>query len=318
LDLDNEWSYLKTHGDSGWETFPTYLDVIIPRALSIFESFDVKVSFFVVGQDALIDQNKGSLRSIAIKGHEICNHSFSHEPWLHLYPTQKVEEEIDKAEEAIENATGVPPVGFRGPGYCLSADVLRVLARRGYLFDASTLPSFLGPLGRAYYFMRSRLDHVQRQQRQMLFGSLKDGLRPIDPYLWQIGETSLLEIPVTTLPGLRIPFHLSYILYLSTFSPRAARAYFQSALRLCRLAGTEPSILMHPLDLLGKDDVSTLGFFPGMNLDSETKRQRVYGYLSDLQSEFKILPLGQYARQIRDRPGLGLRPVDNFPESNSR
>ena len=318
LDLDNEWSYLKTHGDSGWETFPTYLDVIIPRVLSIFETFDVKATFFVVGQDALIDQNKEPLRSIASKGHEIGNHSFSHEPWLHLYPIQKAEEEIEEAEKAIEKATGVLPVGFRGPGYSISADVLGVLARRGYLFDASTLPSFLGPLGRAYYFMKSRLDHVQRQQRQMLFGSLKDGLKPIDPYLWQIGETSLLEIPVTTLPGLRIPFHLSYLLYLSTFSPRAARTYFRSALRLCRLAGTEPSILMHPLDLLGKDDVSTLGFFPGMNLDSETKRQRVYGYLSDLQSEFKILPLGQYARQVKQRIGLRIRPVIASAENTSR
>ncbi len=26
LDLDNKWSYLKTHGDAGWDAFPSYLE----------------------------------------------------------------------------------------------------------------------------------------------------------------------------------------------------------------------------------------------------------------------------------------------------
>ena len=33
LDLDNKWSYLKTHGDPCWESFPSYLDVLVPRVL---------------------------------------------------------------------------------------------------------------------------------------------------------------------------------------------------------------------------------------------------------------------------------------------
>ena len=30
LDLDDQWSYMKVHGDEGWETFPSYLDVVLP------------------------------------------------------------------------------------------------------------------------------------------------------------------------------------------------------------------------------------------------------------------------------------------------
>ena len=30
LDLDDQWSYMKVHGDKGWETFPSYLDIVIP------------------------------------------------------------------------------------------------------------------------------------------------------------------------------------------------------------------------------------------------------------------------------------------------
>ena len=33
LDLDNKWSYMKTHGDPGWEGFPSYLDTVVPRFL---------------------------------------------------------------------------------------------------------------------------------------------------------------------------------------------------------------------------------------------------------------------------------------------
>jgi peptidoglycan-N-acetylglucosamine deacetylase len=307
LDLDNEWSYMKTHGDSGWESFPSYLDVAVPRFLALFERFKIKATVFVVGQDAALEKNELALKSIAGAGHEIGNHSFAHEPWLHLYPDEKVKNEIIEAETVIQNVTGVRPVGFRGPGYSLSQQVIRILAERGYLFDASTLPTFLGPIGRAYYFMTSRLDHSQRQERKILFGSFKDGFRPIDPYLWQVDGKTLLEIPVTTFPGLRIPFHVSYLLYLSRFSRHEAEQYFRTALWCCRIAGTAPSLLLHPLDLLGKDDVRTLSFFPGMDMDATVKLERVTRFLLDFQRHFTILPLGVYSQTLRNTKSLKLR-----------
>jgi peptidoglycan/xylan/chitin deacetylase (PgdA/CDA1 family) len=51
LDLDNRWSYLKTHGDPSWTTYPSYLDAFIPRVLPILERRDWKITFFIVGQD---------------------------------------------------------------------------------------------------------------------------------------------------------------------------------------------------------------------------------------------------------------------------
>src|SRR5437660_258089 len=30
LDLDNKWSYLKTHGDAGWDRYPTSLTLAVP------------------------------------------------------------------------------------------------------------------------------------------------------------------------------------------------------------------------------------------------------------------------------------------------
>src|SRR5215472_4452202 len=58
LDLDNKWSYLKTHGDVGWEAFPSYLDVFVPRVLRFLEEHRLKITFFIVGQDAAIAGNE--------------------------------------------------------------------------------------------------------------------------------------------------------------------------------------------------------------------------------------------------------------------
>ncbi len=57
LDLDNKWSYMKTHGDAGWESFPTYLDVIVPRSLKFLRERDLKITYFIVGQDAAREEN---------------------------------------------------------------------------------------------------------------------------------------------------------------------------------------------------------------------------------------------------------------------
>ena len=45
LDLDNKWSYLKTHGDEGWDQYPSYLDVVVPRFLDILDEFDFTGQF---------------------------------------------------------------------------------------------------------------------------------------------------------------------------------------------------------------------------------------------------------------------------------
>lgn len=71
LDLDNLWTYLKTSGDAAWQTFPGYLDLVVPRILSVLERHDLKITFFIVGQDAALPSNAKALRSIADAGHEI-------------------------------------------------------------------------------------------------------------------------------------------------------------------------------------------------------------------------------------------------------
>lgn len=298
LDLDNKWSYLKTHGDAAWKEFPGYLNLVVPVALDLFRELDMTATFFVVGQDADIEDEAAALRLLGESDHEIGNHSYHHEPWLHLKSESEIRQEMTEAHQAILKATGREPVGFRGPGFSLSPATLRALVDLGYEYDCSTLPMFLGPLARLFYFRTAKLADAERDQRARLFGKFSDGFRPIKPYRWDVGDQTMVEIPVTTMPLLRLPIHISYLLYISRVSDRMARAYFSSALGLCKLLRVDPSILVHPLDLLGEDDVEGLEFFPGMDLKGLTKRTRVRVFLEMLHSRFSLVSMQHASRDL--------------------
>ena len=183
----------------------------MPRVLRFLDERDQPITWFVVGQDAAIAENHSLLSSVASAGHEIGNHSYLHEPWLHRYPPERLDEELSRAERAIEEATGHHPKGFRGPGFSVSEDVLLALQRRGYRYDASTLPTFIGPLARAFYFRNADLTPEERAERDALFGSFREGTRPLKPIVGDWTVTGLIEVPVTTMPVLRTPIHMSYL-----------------------------------------------------------------------------------------------------------
>jgi hypothetical protein len=301
LDLDNKWSYMKTHGDPGWESFPSYLDLLVPRVLNMLRAHGLTITFFVVGQDAALAKNTAALKQIAAAGHEIGNHSFRHEPWLHLYSDHEIRTELKSAHDAIERATGCAPVGFRGPGFSFSPETLLAIKKLGYRYDASTFPTFVGPLARLYYFMRSNLSRPELQTRKALFGKLSDGLRPLRPYQWQTSAGALTEIPVTTMPLLKLPIHASYILYLGSFSTTLAMAYFRFALAMCRMTQTSPSILLHPLDFLGCDDEKDLSFFPAMHLRSEKKLALMDRILGMLKRQYEVVTMREHASDWSNR-----------------
>lgn len=300
LDLDNKWSYMKTHGDAGWETFPSYFDTLVPRVLDFLKQRDLKITFFVIGQDAALEKNRDSIRAISDDGHEIGNHSFSHEPWLHLYSKDEIILELERTEAELESITGRKPVGFRGPGYSLSPTVLDVLGERGYEYDCSTLPTYIAPLARAYYFFNSpKMSAEEREKRSKLFGKFSDGFQSLKPYAWRVRGQPLVEIPVTTFPVCKTPIHASYLIYLASFSKTAARLYWRSALRMCTLTGVQPSILLHPLDFLTEKQAPELAFFPGMSMDIDKKLALVSEIIQMLDSKFEIRTLREHARSVR-------------------
>jgi hypothetical protein len=298
LDADDEWAYLRTHGEPAWQRHPSYLPRFLPRLYDVCDELGVTLTVFIVGFDAAREANLPALGELTRRGHEVGNHSFSHECCLHLYSAERIDEEVTSAEEAITAATGARPTGFRGPGFSWSPALLSVLERRGYRYDASTLPTILAPLARRYFLATATLTAEERERRAALFGTFRDGFRPLVPYRWALdGGRTLLEIPVTTIPGLRVPFHLSYLLFLARRSVALMNAYLHTAIFACRALDVAPSFLLHPLDFMGGDEVPGLGFFPGMDLSSRRKIELTKRVLRTLARHFELVSLGAHARR---------------------
>ncbi len=94
------------------------------RVLDVLEGFNVRAAFFMVG--AHVERLPRVARSVAERGHEIGNHSYSHP--IYLYRTgRETRRQLERAQAVIEDATGVrprlarPPCGVRTPAYFAAA-----------------------------------------------------------------------------------------------------------------------------------------------------------------------------------------------------
>ena len=68
---------------------------------------------------------------------------------------------------------------------------------------------------------------------------------------------------------------------------------------MCRLTGTQLSLLLHPLDFLSGEDAPELKFFPAMNLPIEEKLEFVGEILETFAKSFSIVNMRQHADFVR-------------------
>lgn len=297
IDMDNQWSYMKTHGDSGWDKFPTYFNVVIPTILNLVKELDIPITFFLVGKDLEKDENVKEVEKITKAGLSIANHSYNHEPWLHTYSYDQINKEINTTDSLLQSITGQKPIGFRGPGFSYSNKLFKVLMANGYKYDASTLPTFIGPMARWYYFKTAELSREEREKRKYLFGKISEGFRRNNPHYLTITKNSqIAELPVTTFPILRSPIHLSYLIYLYRVDITLLNVYLSSAVFFLKSFNVPVSFLLHPLDFVGGDSVQSLAFFPGMDLKTDEKLNVIRHVLKYLKHKFNILDLNNYYR----------------------
>lgn len=83
-----------------------------PKILSVLADYDVKATFFVLGEAA--QQFPHLVEQMLKAGHAIGNHTYSHHhPWM--MSSSRAKQEVTQANTVIKKITGIVPRWFRPP-----------------------------------------------------------------------------------------------------------------------------------------------------------------------------------------------------------
>jgi len=239
-DVDNVRLYEREHGVA--ESFDPHriYDQALPILLDLIEQAGARATFFVVGQDAALKSCREFCLLARSRGHEIGNHTFSHRGDLYRLSFADKEREIAACDDVLSSLLGEPIRAFRAPGYYLDRDVLEILMGRGYLYDSSVLPGVVNQLmgavirwqsGRAIDKTFGRRRYALASQAITRITSSKDPTR------------SILELPIATLPLVRLPVHTTFIFLLGM-------GYFRLAAALLGRFQRDSVFLFHAIDTL--------------------------------------------------------------------
>jgi len=211
VDLDAVACYHRIHaladGPSGDAKF-SILRRALPRLGDLFSAHGISATFFVVAKDLEEDpEGKAIVADLARAGHEIASHTYSHPYDLVRLGRAGMAAELDRAHAVLAAACVCPPVGFRAPGYEISAELIELLVERGYRYDSSTFPAIPYYLAKAAVMAAIRV--AGRKSGSML-GSPKVLAAPRVPYRpaagapYRRGRLPIIELPVTVTPTLRV------------------------------------------------------------------------------------------------------------------
>lgn len=211
VDLDAIDCYHRIHALTETPSEPARFAVLrraLPRLGALFSRHGIKATFFTVARD-LVDDPEGRrlLADLAKAGHEIASHTYSHPYDLVRLGQARIVDEIERAESTIAEACGLAPVGFRAPGYEISAELVDVLCSRGYRYDSSAFPAI------PYYLAKAAVMGILRaagRKSGSILGSPKVLVAPRTPYRpapgspYRRGDLPIMELPVTVTPLLRL------------------------------------------------------------------------------------------------------------------
>ena len=293
LDLDNLWCYQRSFGEVSWQQYQSYLNEVIPRILAFLRKLNLNITFFVVGRDAIEKCHTPVLRQIIIDGHEVANHSLEHKEGLHLQDTVKIRRDLMVSHEVIEQACGVKPIGYRGPAYGISQNLLQVIDELGYEYDSSSFYNRLEGIAKWYHGRRVKQPKQVNLSQYNRFDGAKQTL---EPSKIACKNREIWELPVSTFPRLYTPIHGTYLHYLAQYSSTLALAYFRAALKAFETSRTPLNFLLHATDFIGHDDGVNLPYLPGMKLHHEQKIMLMDKVLKAIQERFITLRLREFSQ----------------------
>jgi peptidoglycan/xylan/chitin deacetylase (PgdA/CDA1 family) len=299
VDLDGLHHYARIHGlpDAllDEKARHLHLTVALPRLLALFERLKLVATLFVVGEDV---HGAGAevLAKAAHAGHELASHSHTHPYALGQACLEAVEDELARAEEALEAVSGHRPLGFRAPGYTLSRAMLAALVRRGYRYDASVFPAAPYYLAKAAVLSAMALagrSSVSSLDSPSVLFAPRTPYRPDVGRPYRRGAAPLLELPMTVTPFLRVPF-------FGTLLTAAPWTVVQRAYRAVA-RGSFLSLELHAIDVLDATDgipAALLAAQRDLRVARAEKERRLGEVFAWLKRDFQLTTLAEAAQAL--------------------
>ncbi len=272
-------------------------EVAVPRYLELFRELGAPGTFFVIGEDVAQPGAAEALAQSHREGVELGNHSFSHDYALSRRTPDEIDRELSRGEDAIFDAVGERPVGFRAPGYTLTPALHEALQRRGYRYDSSAFSAV--PYWTAKALVMGALAVTGKPSRAVL-DSPRVLLAPTRPYFpsrtqpYARGDADVLQLPITCAPVTRFPFIGTFAVTL----PRPAVRALYATLRREPLFNFE----LHAVDVLSVEDGIPRALAQRQRdlfVPVRQKLERLREVFSWLRDDYALMPLRDAAERLR-------------------
>lgn len=125
---------------AGRRLLPSRVESSVERVLALLDRFNVRATFFTLG--CVAEEHPGMVKRIAVHGHEIACHGYSHELVWRQKPDQ-FRADIRRAKGVLEDLAGQSVIGYRAPNYSIvksSAWAFDILLEEGFRYDSSIYP----------------------------------------------------------------------------------------------------------------------------------------------------------------------------------
>lgn len=140
VDVDHLKQYYRIHGFDERAATEAAWAVGVPRFVDLFAEVGIPATFYCVAEDLAAPITKERMREAVAAGHEIGNHTWHHRYDLIHMDAAARRAEVREGRERLEDAAGVPVVGFRAPGYNTTASLLDDVVATGHTYDSSLFP----------------------------------------------------------------------------------------------------------------------------------------------------------------------------------
>ncbi len=123
-----------------WEKYPSRVEKNVDRLLAIFENFEAKGTFFVLGWVAR--RFPGLVKRISAGGHEIGSHGDNHRMATTMTPGE-FRGDVQDSKRILEDILGTPVLGYRAPTFSIletTTWTYEILLQEGYRYSTSVFP----------------------------------------------------------------------------------------------------------------------------------------------------------------------------------